>query len=67
MASTLLPSVATATQVRLAKSRFLEDKVVPAGVVTDVVARSWERSRALGLRPRDKTLFRTMASPAERA
>ena len=64
MPATTLPLVASAAQVRLATSRFLEDRIVPAGVVKEAVARSWERSVGLGLRPRDKALFRTMPSAA---
>src|SRR6187402_598462 len=64
MPATSLPLVASASQVRLAKSRFLEGRIVPAGVVKDAVVRSWERSAGLGLRPRDKALFRSVPSAA---
>ena len=56
--------VTNASQVRLAKSRIVEERIVPTGVVKGAVARSWLRSAELGLRPRDKTFFRMLPPPA---
>ena len=47
--------------LRRAKDRLLDERLAPTGVVTDVVARSWERSRAIGLRPSDRLLFQPVA------
>ncbi|TBO34211.1 sigma-54-dependent Fis family transcriptional regulator [Aquabacterium lacunae] len=52
-------------QLREARRGLLEDGVVPAGLVDDVVSRSWTRSQMAGLSPTEPPMAPPVSSGAE--
>lgn len=48
------------------RERFAQGDMLPAGMLGAVLQRSWERTRAAGLRPRDHALFHHQVSDEQR-